>query len=63
MGEGPHEGQSGEEGMNIGAEVREIIAESPTSKRLEPVPDVVPDEGLVPAVEAVMEEEVATAGV
>lgn len=49
--------------MNIGAEVREIIAESPTSKRLEPVPDVVPGKGLVPAVEAVVEEEVVEAGV
>lgn len=63
MGEGPYKGQSGEEGMNIGAEVREIIAESPTSKRLEPVPDVVPGKGLVPAVEAVVEEEVVEAGV
>lgn len=38
MGESPEKGRE----VNIGAQVREIIAESPVSKQLEPVPDVVP---------------------
>lgn len=45
--------------MNIGAEVREIIAESPISKQLESVPDVVPVGDLEPvhAAEPIVAEE------